>query len=56
MRRGEMLSFERKGVHVEAGMDGFAGNENLTLKIVSLCIRVKGILTDLPSDMSGRVF
>jgi len=37
-------------------MGAFAGNEKLTLKIVSLCVRVKGILTDLPSDMSGRVF
>ena len=56
MRRGEILSLEWKDVHLEQGWEHLEETKNGTPRDVPLSIRAKGILTDLPRDISGFNF
>jgi len=56
MRRGEMLSLEWKDVHVDQGWVHLEETKNGTPRDVPLSTTAKGILTDLPRDISGFVF
>ena len=56
MRRGEMLSLEWKDVHVDQGWVHLEETKNGSPRDVPLSTTAKGILRDLPRDISGFVF
>ena len=56
MRRGEMLSLEWKDVHLNQGWVHLSDTKNGSPRDVPLSPKAKAILTDLPHDLSGRVF
>ena len=56
MRRGEMLSLEWKDVHLNQGWVHLSAPKNGSPRDVPLSPKAKAILTDLPHDLSGRVF
>ncbi|PPR28145.1 MAG: hypothetical protein CFH38_00154, partial [Alphaproteobacteria bacterium MarineAlpha10_Bin1] len=56
MRRGELLSLEWKDVHEAQGWLHLEETKNGSPRDVPLSIKAKGILHDLPRDMTGQVF
>ncbi|MBI06746.1 MAG: integrase [Rhodospirillaceae bacterium] len=56
MRRGEMLSLEWKDVHLNQGWVHLSDTKNGSPRDVPLSPKAQAILTDLPHDLSGRVF
>ena len=56
MRRGELLALEWKDVHVDQGWVHLSDTKNGSPRDVPLSPKAKAILTELPHDLSGRVF
>ena len=56
MRRGELLSLEWKDVHEAQGLLHLEETKNGSPRDVPLSIKARGILHDLPRDMTGQVF
>ena len=56
MRRGELLTLEWKDVHVAQAWVHLSDTKNGSPRDVPLSSKAQAILTDLPHDLSGRVF
>ena len=56
MRRGELLTLEWKDVHVAQARVHLSDTKNGSPRDVPLSSKAQAILTDLPHDLSSRVF